>query len=91
LVATAMGVPTRRIEVTASGDMDLQGTLGISKEVPVGFDAIRVQFQIDAPEAAPEQVRALQEKTEQYCVVMQTLLQPPKITTEWARSQPASS
>jgi uncharacterized OsmC-like protein len=89
LVATAMGVPTKHIGVTVSGDMDLQGTLGISKEVPVGFDAIRVQFQIDAPEAAPEQIRSLQEKTEQYCVVMQTLLQPPKITTEWARSQPA--
>ena len=42
LVATAMGVPTQKIEVTVSGDMDLQGTLGISKEVPVGFDAIRV-------------------------------------------------
>jgi uncharacterized OsmC-like protein len=91
LVATAMGVPTKHIGVTVSGDMDLQGTLGISKEVQVGFDAIRVQFQIDAPEAAPEQVRALQEKTEQYCVVMQTLLHPPKMTTEWARSQPASS
>ena len=89
LVATAMGVPTKHIGVTVSGDMDLQGTLGISKEVPVGFDAIRVQFQIDAPEATPEQIRSLQEKTEQYCVVMQTLLQPPKITTEWARSQPA--
>jgi uncharacterized OsmC-like protein len=86
LVATAMGVPTQHIGVTVSGDMDLQGTLGISKEVPVGFDAIRVQFQIDAPEASPEQVRALQEKTEQYCVVMQTLLCPPKVTTEWARS-----
>jgi len=86
LVATAMGVPTQHIGVTVSGDMDLQGTLGISKEVPVGFDAIRVQFQIDAPEATPEQVRALQEKAEQYCVVMQTLLQPPKITTEWTRS-----
>jgi uncharacterized OsmC-like protein len=91
LVATAMGVPTKHIGVTVSGDMDLQGTLGISKEVPVGFDAIRLQFQIDAPEAAPEQVRALQEKTEQYCVVMQTLLHPPKMTTEWARSQPAGT
>jgi Predicted redox protein, regulator of disulfide bond formation len=91
LVATAMGVPTKHIGVTVSGDMDLQGTLGISKEVPVGFDAIRVQFQIDAPDAAPGQIRALQEKTEQYCVVMQTLLRPPKITTEWARSQPAGS
>lgn len=83
LVATAMGVPTKHIEVTVSGDMDLQGTLGLSKEVPVGFEAIRVQFDIDAPQATPEQLQALREKTEQYCVVMQTLLQPPKITTHW--------
>src|SRR5499427_10759679 len=59
LVAAAMGIPTRRIEVTVSGDMDLQGTLGISKEVPVGFEAIRAQFDIAAPEATPEQLRAL--------------------------------
>src|SRR5262252_7313749 len=84
LVATAMGIPTRRIEVTVSGDMDLQGTLGISKEVPVGFEAIRVQFNLDAPQATAEQRHALQEKTEQYCVVLQTLLHPPKITTRWS-------
>ena len=83
LVATAMGVPARNIEVTVSGDMDLQGTLGISKDVPVGFEAIRVQFDLDAREATPEQLRALQEKTEQYCVVMQTMLHPPKIATRW--------
>ena len=84
LVATAMGIPTRGIEVTVSGDMDLQGTLGISKEAPVGFEAIRVQFRIDAPEARAEQMRALQEKTEQYCVVLQTLSHPPKIATDWS-------
>jgi uncharacterized OsmC-like protein len=83
LVATAMGVPTRHIAVTVDGDMDLAGTLGISKEVPVGFEAIRVKFDIDAPLATPEQLRALQEKTEQYCVVMQTLLHPPKIDSRW--------
>ena len=83
LVATAMGVPARNIEVTVSGDMDLQGTLGISKDVPVGFEAIRVEFQLDAPQATPEQLRALQQKTEQYCVVMQTMLHPPKIVTRW--------
>jgi uncharacterized OsmC-like protein len=83
LVATAMGVPTQHIEVTVSGDMDLQGTLGISKEVPVGFQDIRVQFEVDAPQATPEQLKALQEKTEQYCVVFQTLLRPPAIQTEW--------
>ena len=83
LVATAMGVPTRHIEVNVSGDMDLQGTLGISKEVPVGFEAIRVQFNLDAPQATPEQLQVLQEKTEQYCVVLQTLLHPPRIETRW--------
>ena len=83
LVATAMGIPVRHIEVTVSGDMDLQGTLGISKEVPVGFQAIRVQFNLDAPEATPEQLQALHEKTEQYCVVLQTLLHPPKIDASW--------
>jgi len=85
LVATAMGVPTQHIEVTVNGDMDLSGTLGISKDVPVGFEAIRVQFKLDAPQATPEQLRALQEKTEQYCVVFQTLLQPPKIASEWTQ------
>src|SRR5215467_7196542 len=86
LVAAAMGVPTRHIEVTVSGDMDLQGTLGISKEVPVGFQAIRVDFKLHAPEASPEQLRGLQEKTEQYCVVLQTLLHPPKISVRWTSS-----
>jgi uncharacterized OsmC-like protein len=84
LVATAMGVPTRQIEVTVSGDLDLQGTLGISKEVPVGFEAIRLHVNLDAPEATPEQLRQLREKTEQYCVVLQTLLHPPRIETRWS-------
>jgi uncharacterized OsmC-like protein len=87
LVAKAMGVATRNIEITASGDMDLQGTLGISKEVPVGFQAIRLQFNIDAPEATAEQLRALQEKTEQYCVVLQTLMHPPKVESRWISSE----
>jgi len=87
LVATAMGVPTRHIGVTVDGDMDLSGTLGISKEVQVGFEAIRVQFHLDAPEATPEQLKALQEKTEQYCVVLQTMLHPPKIESRWGQSE----
>ncbi|HLB46537.1 MAG TPA: OsmC family protein [Anaerolineales bacterium] len=84
MVAAAMGVPTERIEVIVSGDLDLRGTLGISKEVPVGFESIRVRFEIDAPEATAEQLSALREKTEQYCVVMQTLTRPPEFVTEWA-------
>jgi uncharacterized OsmC-like protein len=83
LVATAMGIPTQKVEVTVNGDMDLQGTLGISKTVPVGFEFIRVDFKVDAPQATPEQLKALQEKTEQYCVVLQTMLHPPKIEARW--------
>ena len=83
MVATAMGVPTTRIEVKVEGDLDLRGTLGLSKDVPVGFETIRVQFDIAAPEATAEQLRALREKTEQYCVVMQTLTHPPTIQVEW--------
>jgi uncharacterized OsmC-like protein len=84
MVAAAMGVPTERIEVTVQGDLDLRGTLGIAKDVPVGFERIRLRFDVAAPAATPEQLRSLQEKTEQYCVVLQTLLRPPKLESEWA-------
>ena len=87
LVATAMGVPTQKLEVTVDGDMDLQGTLGLSKTVPVGFESIRVKFDIDAPQASADQLKALKEKTEQYCVVLQTMLHPPKIEAEWTGSK----
>lgn len=87
MVATAMGIPTQHIEVTVEGDLDLRGTLGISKEVPVGFQSIQLRFHIVAPEATPEQLRGLREKTEQYCVVMQTLLQPPRLQAEWVDAQ----
>ncbi len=83
MVATAMGVPVERIEVTVEGDLDLRGTLGIAKDVPIGFDAIRTRFDISAPDATPEQLAALREKTEQYCVVLQTLQNPPPMATEW--------
>lgn len=86
MVAAAMGVPTEHIDVTVEGDLDLRGTLGISKEVPTGFESIRVRFNVVAPKATLEQIRALREKTEQYCVVMQTLIRPPRIESEW-RSQ----
>ena len=85
LVAAAMGIVTEHVKVSVSGAMDLRGTLGISKDVPVGFQEIRVQFDIDAPQATAEELKGLQEKTEQYCVVMQTLRHPPKINTQWAR------
>jgi uncharacterized OsmC-like protein len=79
MVAAASGIPTERIEVTAEGDLDLRGTLGIAPDVPVGFDAIRLRFAIDAPEASPEQIETLVEKTARYCVVLQTLREPPRV------------
>jgi uncharacterized OsmC-like protein len=85
MVAGVMGIPTESIAVTVEGDLDLKGTLGISKEVPVGFESLRVNFDIRAPQATEEQVQALQAKTEQYCVVMQTLLHPPRIESQWMR------
>jgi len=87
LVATAMGIPVDHIRVNVEGQMDLRGTLGISKEVPVGFEDIHASFDISAPDATPEQLAALQEKTEQYCVVMQTLVKPPVIRTSWITEQ----
>ena len=84
LVATAMGIPFEHIRVEVEGEMDLGGTLGISKEVPVGFQDIHARFSINAPDATPEQLTALKEKTEQYCVVMQTLINPPQIRTSWS-------
>jgi uncharacterized OsmC-like protein len=83
MVATAMAIPTERIEVTVEGDLDLRGTLGISKDVPVGFESIRLNFDVVAPKATAEQLRGLREKTEQYCVVMQTITRPPKLQTAW--------
>ena len=83
LVATAMGIPVEEIRVSVEGELDLAGTLGISKSVPVGFQEIHTRFEIKAPDATPEQLAALQEKTEQYCVVMQTLIKPPAIRTTW--------
>src|ERR1700732_4682214 len=83
MVASAMGVRTEHIDVTIEGDLDLRGTLGISKDVSIGFDHIRLRFEILAPQATAEELRGLREKTEQYCVVMQTLLRPPALHTEW--------
>jgi uncharacterized OsmC-like protein len=57
----------------------------MSKDVPVGFQGIRVTFDIRAPLANEEQLSALQTKTEQYCVVMQTLQHPPRIESNWER------
>lgn len=78
-VATAMSIPLRGGTVSAEGDLDFRGTLGVSKEVPVGFKAIRLTFQLDS-NATPEQIATLLKLTERYCVIYQTLKNPPAMT-----------
>jgi uncharacterized OsmC-like protein len=82
MVASSMGIAVDRIEVVVDGDLDLRGTLGIDRAVPVGFESIHLRFEIDAPEAGAEELAALHEKAERYCTVLQTLRTPPEITSE---------
>lgn len=79
MVATAMGVDAERIEVVVEGDLDLRGTLGVDRGVPAGFAAIRVRFEVDAPGEPEERIASLIDKTERYCTVLRTLLDPPPI------------
>ncbi|HEX4638787.1 MAG TPA: OsmC family protein [Chthoniobacterales bacterium] len=77
-VATALEIPLRDATVWAEGDLDFRGTLAVSKEVPVGFEQIRLSFELDT-DASEEQIATLLKLTERYCVVYQTLAHPPKI------------
>ena len=78
-VATAIDMPLRGGRVRAEGDLDFRGTLGVAKDAPVGFRAIRLNFEIDS-DASPEQIATLLKLTERYCVVLQTLRNPPSLT-----------
>jgi uncharacterized OsmC-like protein len=78
-VATSMGVNLRSAKVIAEGEIDFRGTLGVSKEVPVGFKAIRLRYELDT-DATEEQIASLIKLTDRYCVVYQTLMHPPEIT-----------
>jgi uncharacterized OsmC-like protein len=78
-VATALGIALRDGAVYAEGDLDFRGTLGVAKDAPVGFRAIRLRFELDT-DAAPEQLATLQRLTERYCVVYQTLRNSPEIS-----------
>ena len=88
MVASAMGIETERIEVKVEGDLDLRGTLGIDREVPAGFNEIRVRFEVDAPGASEEDIASLIEKTERYCTVLQSLRAPSPVNTELAVNAP---
>ncbi|MEX0726382.1 MAG: OsmC family protein [Planctomycetaceae bacterium] len=79
VVATAMGIELKNAVVEAEGDVDFRGTLGVSKEVPVGMQNVRLNFQLDT-DASSEQVDKLLKLTERYCVIFQTLVHPPTVT-----------
>jgi uncharacterized OsmC-like protein len=78
-VATALGLPLRGGRVSAEGDLDFRGTLGVAKDAPVGFREIRLSFDLDC-DASPDQLATLMKLTERYCVVYQTLRSPPSVT-----------
>ena len=80
-VATALGMPLGHGVVRAEGDLDVRGTLAVSKEPPVGFRDIRLRFEFDS-EATAEQIATLIRLTERYCVVLQTLRGAPAISVE---------
>ena len=81
MVAANMGLDALSVSVTVEGDLDLRGTLGTA-DVPVGFEAIRIRFGLSGDVPA-ERLERLKERTERYCVVLQTLLNPPAIEAAW--------
>jgi uncharacterized OsmC-like protein len=78
-VATALDLPLRGGRVSAEGDLDFRGTLGVAKDAPVGFRSIRLAFDLDL-DASPDQLATLMKLTERYCVVYQTLRSPAAVT-----------
>lgn len=83
-VATAIGVEIKNGIVKAEGDLDFKGTLGVSKEAPVGFKSIRMKFELES-NASEEQMATLKKLTERYCVVYQTLIKGVSVETEFQR------
>jgi len=84
-VATALQIDLKDASVTAEGDLDFRGTLGVAKDAPVGFREVRLKFDVHS-NASPDQVKKLIELTERYCVVLQTLRNSPPTKTAVAAS-----
>ena len=82
--ATAIGVEVHEARIRAEGDLDFRGTLGVAKDVPVGFSSIRLELDIDTS-ASEEQAATLLKLTERYCVVLQTLRSAPPVTARIVR------
>ncbi len=84
-VATSIGADVGDATVIAEGDLDFRGTLGVSRDVPVGFKSIRLRLKLEGSSASGEQAQTLQRLTERYCVVLQTLRQPPDVAVSIER------
>jgi uncharacterized OsmC-like protein len=78
-VATALDITIKGGTVRAEGDLDFRGTLGVEREAPVGFQAIRLSFRLDT-DAPADKLASLMKLTERYCVVFQTLARPPQLS-----------
>jgi uncharacterized OsmC-like protein len=84
-VATALEIDVRAATISAEGDLDFRGTLGVDRRAPVGFADIRLRFEVDAPDGDDEQLATLLKLTERYCVVLQTLRAAPAVTASVER------
>src|SRR3954451_14532058 len=89
-VATSIGVDVRGGDVLAEGDLDFRGTLGVDRDAPVGFREIRLRFELDT-DAGEQELATLLRLTERYCVVLQTLARPPRLSAGIAGSARAWS
>ena len=78
-VSTSLGIDVRGGTVRAEGDLDFRGTLGVDKEAPVGFKDVRLDFELDT-DAGEDELATLLRLTERYCVVLQTLARPPRLS-----------
>ena len=83
-VATALGIDLKDAKLTAEGDLDFRGTLGVAKDAPVGFRRIRLKFDMNTA-ASEEQLKKLLELTERYCVVLQTIRNSPPLEVSVSR------
>jgi len=83
-VATSLGIPVEGGRVHAEGDLDFRGTLAVDREAPVGFSSIRLRFELET-DADQDQLDTLLKLTERYCVVFQTLAQPPELSATVSR------
>jgi uncharacterized OsmC-like protein len=87
MVAAAMGIELTRLELTVEGDMDFRGTMGVDPETPIGYQAIRVNVEIDA-DAPEDRLQRLLQRAEKYCVVSATLKNPPQVQMTTRVNQP---